>query len=464
MLNCFTTTADRSIPIFALLETELNDWLSNQPKRIQAWLHNIQYKAKAGSIVYLSGPEGQVEAVLLGMGQNKDFWQFGQLAASLPAGCYHLDPTLSSEDYYLAALTWGLGAYQFTAYKKPTAYEAKLFLDEKRLSTHLKKLEAVLTSTYLIRDLINTPAEDMGPGELAEVASTVAEEFGATINQIVGEELLTADYPLIYAVGKGSAHAPRLIDMTWGDPHHPKLTLVGKGVCFDSGGLDIKPAGGMDLMKKDMAGAAHAIGLGRIIMMLNLPVRLRLLIPAVENAVGCDAFRPRDVFVSRKGMTVEITNTDAEGRLVLADALTEAVVDKPDWIFDFSTLTGAARVALGTDISALFTNNEELSSSLQNLGEIQLDPVWRLPLYQPYRSSLDSYIADITNSGTRAIDSGYGGAITAALFLKEFIPTEQKWAHFDFMAWNLSSRPGRPVGGEATCVRAVLEYLITRYS
>jgi leucyl aminopeptidase len=298
------------------------------------------------------------------------------------------------------------------------------------------------------------------PEHLAEAMQALGQEFGATVEQIVGEELLTRNFPLIHAVGRASSHSPRLLDLRWGDPTHPKVTLVGKGVCFDSGGLDLKPSGAMRLMKKDMGGAATALGLARLIMSSGLRVRLRVLVAAVENAVAGNAFRPGDVLRSRQGLTIEIHNTDAEGRLILCDALAEAGTKRPDVMLDFATLTGAARVALGTEVPALFCNDDGLASGLLAAAEREQDPLWRLPLHSPYRDLLDSKIADIANVS----ESSYAGAITAALFLKEFVPAGIPWAHFDLMAWNLKTQPGRPEGGEAMGLRAVFAWLEQRYS
>ncbi|MCK5620816.1 MAG: leucyl aminopeptidase family protein, partial [Alphaproteobacteria bacterium] len=319
---------------------------------------------------------------------------------------------------------------------------------------------AAATATSFVRDLINTPAADMGPADLAQAARELAGEFGADFTVTVGDELIEQNYPAIHAVGRAAAVAPRLIDISWGDPSHPKVTLVGKGVCFDTGGLDLKPSRGMALMKKDMGGAAMVLGLARMIMMTGLPVRLRVLAPAVENSVSGNAMRPRDILRTRKGLTVEIGNTDAEGRLVLADALTEAMADKPDLLLDFATLTGAARGAVGTGIAAMFTPDDNLAEDLYRQGVAEDDPVWRLPLWKPYRRMIDSKVADINNAG----DSPHAGAITAALFLAEFVDEGISWAHFDIMAWNPAARPGRPEGGEAMAMRAAFATIKDRYA
>jgi len=309
-----------------------------------------------------------------------------------------------------------------------------------------------------VRDLINTPANDMLPSHLASAAEDVAREFGARATTTVGDDLAKG-FPMIHAVGRASTDAPRLIDLVWGDPAHPKVTLVGKGVCFDSGGLDLKPANGMRLMKKDMGGAAHALGLARLVMANALPVRLRVLIPAVENAVAGNAFRPGDVIRARSGTTVEIDNTDAEGRLVLCDALSLACEEKPAALIDYSTLTGAARTALGTELPALFANDDALAVGIESAGRACADLVWRLPLHAPYKKMLDSKIADFANGSS----SPYAGAIVAALFLETFVAAGVPWAHFDIMAWNTASQPGRPEGGEAMGLRAVYAMLAERF-
>jgi leucyl aminopeptidase len=314
-------------------------------------------------------------------------------------------------------------------------------------------------ATALVRDLVDTPANNMGPAELERAARSIATDFGGQIQVTSGEDLLKS-YPLIHAVGRAATadRAPRLIQFEWGNPTHPRIAIVGKGVCFDSGGLDIKPASGMRLMKKDMGGAAHALALARLIAAVRLPVRLHLLIPAVENAVSADAFRPGDIIASRKGLTVEIDNTDAEGRLILADALTRAAEDKPEVIIDFATLTGAARIALGPDLPAMFANDEALASEVEAAATEVDDPLWRLPLWDEYDEMLKSDIADIVNSG-----GPMGGTITAALFLRRFVPNELPWVHLDTFAWRQSGKPGRPKGGDALGLRAVFQLLSRRY-
>jgi leucyl aminopeptidase len=344
----------------------------------------------------------------------------------------------------------------FSRYRKKGDGYASLVWPEQADRTWVT---ALLEGITLCRNLINTPASDMGPEELATAGTLIAERHGATSSILVGEQLLEHNYPMVHAVGRASSRAPRLFDLRWGSLQHPKLTLVGKGVCFDSGGLDIKPAADMKLMKKDMGGAALVLGVAHVLMSLKLPVRLRVLVPAVENSVSGNAMRPLDVLPSRKGLTVEIGNTDAEGRLILADALTEACTESPDLLIDAATLTGAARVALGAALPALFSTDDAAAEALLATGRSTGDPLWRLPLHEPYRKSLDSKVADLNNISS----DSYGGAITAALFLREFVAKKQSWMHIDTMGWNLESRPGRPYGGEALGLRALVDMLVARY-
>jgi len=436
---------NRTVPIVLIPTDNLATWLARQSAFIKNWISKTGFAAKPDTVCLIPSADGKISQVLAGCKNPQDFWAVGALPLLLPPGDYTLSPYHPN-----MALAWALGSYQFKRYKKFEKTPAKLVNDIP------KNISAKINSIYLIRDLINTPTEDMGPEELANAADKLG---GAKVKHIIGNDLLKKNYPAIHAVGRASSQAPRLIDLRWGNPKHPKLTLVGKGVCFDSGGLDIKNAANMQLMKKDMGGAAHVLGLAQLIMATKLPVSLRVLIPAVENSVSSNAYRPGDIIKTRKGLTVEIGNTDAEGRLVLADALTEAASENPDLIIDFATLTGAARVALGTDVPVFFTDNTKLATELMQTAESEQDPVWQLPMYAPYRSLLDSPIADINNAGT----SGYAGAITAALFLKEFVPAELNWIHFDLMAWNVANRPGRPMGGEAMGLRAVYQLLHKRY-
>lgn len=446
-----------AIPIQAIIENESSAWLAQQSKSLCTWLSATGFKMKPGSFNLKPTPEGRIQAVVVCIKNAEDIWALAGLPAVLPEGHYILDTALSASQLERLTLGWALGAYQFTRYKTPRRAMATLVVDPACQANRIRHYVEAIT---LVRDLINTPAEDMMPEHLAEATQTVAQEFSGSVEHIIGDDLLKYNYPVIHAVGRASTHPPRLLDLRWGNPSHPKVTLVGKGVCFDTGGLDLKPSSAMRLMKKDMGGAATALGLGRLIMSLGLPICLRVLIPAVDNAVSGQAFRPGDILRSRQGLTVEIHNTDAEGRLILCDALAEASREQPEVLLDFATLTGAARVALGTEIPALFCNDDSLATGLLAAAAHEQDPFWRLPLYEPYRDLLDSKTADLTN----ATESSYAGAITAALFLKEFVPTGVPWAHFDLMAWNLRTQPGRPEGGEAMVLRAIFRWLEQRYS
>ena len=443
------------IDIVPLTSGDLQKWLKSRKARLQRWVKSSDFRAAPASHCLVPNADGSLACVLAGIGCEDDPFAVGQLSAILPAGNYRIAADWPRDRLERAAIGWALGAYQFTRYKKREPLKAKLVVEP---TANLGRVRAQVAGLYRVRDLVNTPAEDMMPENLSDAVKSMAKEFSANVREIVGDALLTKNFPAIHAVGRAASHAPRLIDMRWGKKNHPKLTLVGKGVCFDSGGLDLKPASGMRLMKKDMGGAAHAVGLAHMIMSAGLPVRLRMLVPAVENAVAGNAYRPGDVLTSRKGLSIEIDNTDAEGRVILCDALTEAAAESPDLIIDFATLTGAARVALGTDLPAMFCNHDRVARELAESAERVHDPLWRLPLHRPYRELIDSRIADIVNSG-----GPYGGAITAALFLQDFVPDTTPWVHFDLMAWNLRSRPGRPEGGEAMGLRAILDYLGRHY-
>lgn len=436
----------------------LADVVKNLPAGTAGWVKAAGYGAKPGTVLLLPGGEGRpIGGALVGVEGTADIWSWGGAAAALPPGNYRIDGGSEAQSANRAALGWILGAYAFSRYKEFGRPARNLIWPK---SADRTWVSAAATATILVRDLINTPAADMGPADLAKAAQDLAGEFGADFAVTVGDDLLERNYPAIHAVGRAAAVAPRLIDMNWGTPGHPKITLVGKGVCFDTGGLDLKPSRGMTLMKKDMGGAATVLGLARMIMMTDLPVRLRVLVPAVENSVSGNAMRPRDILRTRKGLTVEVGNTDAEGRLVLADALTLAMEDKPDLLLDFATLTGAARAAVGPGIAAMFTPDDRLAEDLYRHGVAEDDPVWRLPLWKPYRRMIDSKVADINNSG----DSPYAGAITAALFLSEFVDEGVCWGHFDIMAWNPSARPGQPEGGEAMAMRAAFAAIRERYA
>jgi len=445
-----------AVPILFVNSATFQDATGSLDDRARAFVRAAGFEPKAGRHLLVPGPEGQLAAVLFGIeaadAANKNLFRPGTLATALPPGLYRFGN--APHDARIAALAIGLGAYQFTRYRKADARDVRLVVPD---GVDGEDISRIIEGVTLARDLINTPSNDMGPQELEDAARALAGRHGAKFAVTVGEEL-EKNFPLIHAVGMGSPRAPRLIDFTWGKESDPKITLVGKGVCFDTGGLDIKPDSAMLNMKKDMGGAATALGLAHMIMARGLKVRLRVLIPAVENAVSGKSFRPRDVYRSRKGLTVEIGNTDAEGRLVLADALALADEEKPALIADFATLTGAARVALGPDVPPFFTDDDALAEELMHAGTAEQDPVWRLPLWRPYEAMLDSKVADTNNVGS----GGQGGAITAALFLRKFVEAKS-WLHLDIFAWNTSGKPGRPEGAECMTARALYALLGKRY-
>ncbi len=458
MLEHFAARATKtSIPITVLRSSAYKKWLNKQPKYVQTWLKGRDFKAKAGDWITVPSRDGKVARVVLGRSEPASAWDFANMPARLPKGRYFIEDELDVESATRAAIGWSLATYEFNRYRDSKKTFASLVWPERCDRAHV---ERTVTAIKLGRDLINTPAGDLGPEQLADAAKALAEEHGAKCTVIVGKKLLEQNYPAVHAVGRAAEQAPRLIDLRWGEAGHPKVTLVGKGVCFDSGGLDLKTPAGMKLMKKDMGGSAAVLALAHMIMHAQLPVRLRVLVPAVENAVSGNAFRPLDVLSTRKGITVEVGNTDAEGRLILCDALAEACTESPDLLIDFATLTGAARVALGTELPALFCNDDELANVLLAAGERVEDPMWRLPLHRPYRRFLDSRVADINNIGSVP----QGGAITAALFLQEFVDKGTKWAHVDTMGWYSSARPGRPIGGEVFGIQAFYEVLLQRYA
>jgi leucyl aminopeptidase len=447
---------DRVVPVTPLTGEQFSQWRDNAPEAPRRWAETSGFTAAPETHCFIGDKNGEVVEVLAGIGDANDPFCLSRLPAVLPSGNYYLKSDWAPDVLERATVGWALGTYRFTRYKGSDQVLARLVIDD---ACDARAVKDQVNAIFQVRDLVNTPAEDMMPAHLSEAVQQLGHEFDAEVTEIVGDALLEQNYPAIHAVGRASSHPPRLIDLRWGDASKPKLTLVGKGVCFDTGGLDLKSAANMRLMKKDMGGAAHAIGLARLVMGAGLPVRLRLLIPAVDNAVSANAFRPGDVLATRKGLTVEIDNTDAEGRLILCDALAEAGSETPDLLVDFATLTGAARVALGTDLPALFCNDDEIAGALVQSGRTEGDPLWRLPLHAPYRELIDSPIADLVNASSRP----YGGAITAALFLERFVPGDVPWAHIDLMAWNLKARPGRPEGGEAMGLRSVFACLRQRY-
>ncbi|MEP6484084.1 MAG: leucyl aminopeptidase family protein [Rudaea sp.] len=420
------------------------------------WLDTMGFNASAGKFVLVPDAKGHFDAVLIGVSNADDMYALSPLPQNLPRGDYRLDDAGIALNPARAAFGWALGAYRFTRYRAPAREPANLLIDADTLSV----VTPLIDATRRVRDLVNTPTEDMGPEHLAAEIKTLAKSSGATFREFVGDQLLKSNFPTIHAVGRASHRAPRLVEMNWGKEKHPRIVIVGKGVCFDTGGLDIKSSDGMRWMKKDMGGAAHAIALAGLIVSAKLPVRLTLLVPAVENSIAGNSYRPGEVIRTRAGITVEVDNTDAEGRLVLCDALAYAVENQPDLIVDFATLTGAARVALGPDLPALFTNNDALAHAAAELAQREQDPVWRMPLWQPYLGMLDSRIADTVNAGP----SRMAGAITAALFLQRFVPDKTPWMHVDTYSWNDADRPGRPAGGEAQSLRTVFALLSERYA
>jgi leucyl aminopeptidase len=461
---------ESAVPIAALTRTELAAWLDKAPDRERNWLSSTGFSAEAGKHALVPGDAGRLARVLVGLGDGGGtdgggtdgggadgrMWALAGLPAALPEASYRLDGVPSGADPTNLALGWALATYAFTRYNAKPRAAATLVWPE---GADRNRVERLVAAVFLARDLGNTPAGDLGPEELASEAVRIAKAAGARHRVIVGDALLAENYPTIHAVGRASTRAPRLVDIVWGDDGTPKVTLVGKGVCFDTGGLDLKTASGMRLMKKDMAGAAIVLGLAQAIMDAGLPVRLRVLLPCVENAVSDNAMRPLDIVRTRKGLTVEIGNTDAEGRLILCDALAEASTEHPELLIDVATLTGAARVALGPELAALFCNNEALAQGLLAAATAEEDPMWQMPLWRPYRKMIDSTIADINNVS----ESPHAAAVTAALYLQEFVEPGIPWAHLDVMAWNPKTRPGRPEGAEATALRALYAHIAHRF-
>ena len=437
-------------------KAEFGDWLKNQPPRARAAVAAARFEGKADTLAILPGDGTEEWSAAIGVDAAGGPWTLAHAAARLPEGSYRLSEGAPGD----GALGWLLAQHRFDRYReKPEPQGPRILLTPE--PARIDEIVRLAEATALVRDLVDTGAGDLGPGELAEAAKAVADKYGGKFHVTQGDALADG-FPMIHAVGRAAtkARAPRLIEIEWGDPKHPRIAVVGKGVCFDSGGLDIKPAGGMLLMKKDMGGAAHALALASLIMSARLPVRLHLLIPAVENAISADAFRPGDVLRTRKGLFVEIGNTDAEGRLVLGDALARACEDQPVLVLDFATLTGAARVALGPDLPALFANDETLAADIAAAADAVADPLWRLPLWQPYTEMLKSDIADINN----APGGGFAGTITAALFLERFVSPSTPWAHLDTFAWRPAAKPGRPKGGDALGLRAAWEMLRRRFA
>ncbi|MEQ1491180.1 MAG: leucyl aminopeptidase family protein [Terricaulis sp.] len=445
-----------AVPIEIIRTGEWGQWVERHSQTLRRLAAAHDFQAQNGRILLVPATDGAIERVLFGAGDKANVNVIGALAQHLPTGEYRIAFAPREFGGTATAIAWGLGAYVFDRYKKRKRLAPLLAPPE---SADMAEAARIIEASWLVRDLVNTPTNDMGPAALHAAAEAVAERYDASFEAIVGDELIAQNYPLIHAVGRASAEAPRLIHLTWGDANAPRVAIVGKGVCFDTGGLDLKPSAGMRLMKKDMGGAAHALGLAQVIMDAKLNVRLDLYLSVVENSVSSNAFRPGDIIPSRKGLTVEIDNTDAEGRLVLADAITRACEDKPALLLDFATLTGAARTALGPDIPPLFTNDDTLAAEYAQASIETSDPVWRMPLWDAYEGDMDTPIADLKNTG----DGAMAGAIYGALFLRRFV-TGPTWAHFDVYAWAPKEKPSRPSGGEAQALRASWAVIKKRFA
>ena len=450
-----------TIPVQPVAAGDLAAVLEGLPPLARAWAERSDFKAKPAQMLALPAADGSIERLLFGLGKpgEADAMTFRALAKA-PAGDYRLTAGPDRMDPTAIATAFAVGAYRFDRYK-PRGHDkrARLVAD----GADLEEARLVSHACALARDMINTPAGDLGPLQIETIAREIAEQFGATITVTVGDGLLEANYPAVHAVGRAAApdRAPRIIEIAWGDPAHPVVAIVGKGVTFDTGGLDIKPSAGMRWMKKDMGGAAHALALGRMVMGAGLPVRLVVLVPAVENAISGDAMRPGDVLASRKGLSIEVGNTDAEGRLILADALTRAAEHTPALTIDLATLTGAARVALGPQLPPFYTDDEDLAAAIEASAQAAADPVWRMPLWPGYADSLDSDIADLKNDPDAWAQAG---SVTAGLFLQRFVPESGVWAHFDIFAWNPRNRPGWPTGAEAQAIRGLFHMLKGRFA
>ena len=460
-LNAFIKKSEAKSPIKIHLveESRMEEWKKSQDKAVQNWLNTNQYKGKKGQFLAIPNKEGKTEDILCAIGHNDNLFALSSLAGTLNGHFELHHAALEAENLYQICLGWALGLYDFKAYKTAPAKDKKESLLVVPDQLDFDHVNNMATSVYLVRDMVNTPPNDMQPQNIEDIARDMAKTFKADLRVVTDGELVDQDYHAIYAVGKASENRPRLIDLTWGNAKDPKITLVGKGVCFDTGGLNLKGTSNMGLMKKDMGGSAQVMGVARMIMAMKLPVRLRVLIGAVENSVANNAYRPSDVIQTKKGLTVEITNTDAEGRLVLADCLAEACQEKPDLIVDFATLTGAARVALGPDLPPVFSNDEIFQHELVEISHRFQDPLWGMPLWDGYDSYMDSKVADMVNSAS----GSFAGAITAGLFLRRFVDEGQKWAHIDCYAWTPAAKPGKPVGGEAHGMRALYHYLEQTY-
>jgi leucyl aminopeptidase len=445
-----------AVPVHVIRSAEWSQWIERHSETLRRLAAAHDFQAQNARILLVPATDGSIERVLFGAGDNANVNVVGALAQHLPAGDYRIAFAPREFAPTAIAIAWGLGAYAFDRYKKRKRPAPLLAPPD---GADMNEVGRIVEASWLARDLVNTPTNDMGPQALQAAVEQVASRYGAEFEAITGAELLSQNYPLIHAVGRASAEAPRLLHISWGDPSAPRIAIVGKGVCFDTGGLDLKPSAGMRLMKKDMGGGAHALALAQVIMDAKLNVRLDMFIPAVENSVSSDAFRPGDIITSRKGLTVEIDNTDAEGRLVLADAITRACEDKPALLLDFATLTGAARTALGPDIPPFFANDEALAAEYAQASLETSDPIWRMPLWDAYEGDMDTPIADLKNTG----DGAMAGSIYGALFLRRFVEAPV-WAHFDIYAWAPKEKPARPAGGEAQALRASWAVIKKRFA
>ncbi len=451
-----TSKKSNSIPLIPVHIDNFDHWLADQEPKMRNWIEQNAFEAEESQFCIIPDADNNIESIVFGITDDDHLrWALGNISNALPAGNYHIEGNFRDDEIEMMAIGWALGQYSFEISLKPKdKHYALLYIE------NLPPVLAVVEAVNLIRDLINKPPSHMMPEDLSKVTADLAQRFNANFSEVTDENVLKTSYPAIYAVGKASAYRPRLIKLEWGDKDAPHVCLVGKGVCFDTGGLDLKPSKFMRNMKKDMGGGAHVLGLASLIMAMDLPINLTVLIPAVDNAVSGNAFRPGDVINTRAGKTVEIDNTDAEGRLVLCDALTEVASLDPELIIDFATLTGAARVALGTEVPVFFSNSMLLAGELDEASYSSGEAMWQLPLHKPYRSQLNSSVADLMNSSPE----GYAGAITAALYLNEFVPENIPWIHIDMMAWNTRSRSGRPQGGEAMGLFAVSHFLYNKFS
>ncbi len=454
-LAAFAAPDSASIPLHAIPSEGLDGWLDHQPQRVRTWLAAVGFKAAPGDTISVPDAAGGVSMAVFGLGdaraRARNRMALGAARGKLPLGTYHLATGFSDEDLSEQLLGWLLAGYRFDRFRRGDGTEAGMAALKPPAGIDARRIEVLAAAEWLTRDLINTPASQMGPEELETTLLALADEFEAQVSVTYDDDLLHENFPLIHAVGRASDRIPRLLDLRWGS-EGPRLTLVGKGVCFDTGGLDIKPASSMGLMKKDMGGAATVMGLAMMIMALGWPVRLRVLIPAVENAISGSAIRPGDILTARNGLTVEVNNTDAEGRLILADALALADEESPDVLICMATLTGAARVALGPDLPPFYTDDDDFAAALEDGALIEADPLWRMPFHEPYEALIEPGIADLDNAPA----GGMAGSITAALFLRRFVTQTPRFAHFDIYGWQQKDAPGRPKGGVGQGARAIL--------